>query len=135
MLRRNRAIGGRRVFGYAYVCKEHPKREKQIERLGEVDELFVDEGASDVRPAYDRLLATVRPGDVVRVVEVGCLGANSPEIARRGLALRDAGAAVEFTLSKLTLDDKSDNVMLFRILGDFTEYMRHRLAHPDEFDY
>lgn len=92
------------VVGYARVSSVSQNLDRQIEALGEVDELFTDQasGKSSDRPGLTEALRYVRRGDTLRVASMDRLARSLVDLEQIVSDLTDRRVAVEFVKERLS---------------------------------
>ncbi|MEB2529114.1 recombinase family protein [Kocuria rosea] len=128
MARRTQTVGYVRVSSAELNAEEHKAR--QLERIGEVDRLFVDKisGASrSNRTALVACMTYVRQGDVVLVASMDRLARSLRDLQTIIEEFHLKGATVRFLredqICAPDADDTKSRLML-NLLGSFAEFER-----------
>lgn len=113
-----------RIFGYIRVSTKEQNEDRQIIALSTFDipkrNLYIDKqsGKDFERPAYRRLLARLREGDLLFVKSIDRLGRNYEEIIEQWkIITRDIGADISI-LDMPLLDTRRDKDLLGTFISD-----------------
>ena len=121
------------VVGYVRVSSAEQNADRQIEFLGECDQIFQDRisGKSRAkRTGLTQLLTYVRSGDTVRIASMDRLGRDTRDLYNVVAELTDRGAAVQFVNENITVDKNGSSPMdalMLGILAAFAEFERRRI--------
>lgn|SRR5699024_3241819 len=88
------------TFGYARVSTSEQNLDRQLEAIGEVDEMITDKASGKDRAGragLTELMGKVRKGDTIKVKSVDRLARSSRDLLNIMEELSDKGVAVEFT--------------------------------------
>lgn len=121
------------TVGYVRVSSAEQNADRQIESLGECDQIFQDRisGKSRAkRTGLTELLTYVRSGDTVRIASMDRLGRDTRDLYNVVAELTDRGAAVQFVNENITVDKNGSSPMdalMLGILAAFAEFERRRI--------
>lgn len=88
------------TFGYARVSTKEQNTARQLEAIGEVDEMFIDKASGKNREGrleLSRMMDRVRKGDTIKIKSVDRLARSSRDLLNIMEELNDKGVNVEFT--------------------------------------
>lgn len=125
-------MNGQKV-GYVRVSAADQNADRQIEVLGDCDQLFHDRisGKSRAkRTGLTDLITYVRAGDTVRIASMDRLGRDTRDLYNVVAELTDKGAAVQFVNENITVDKNGSSPMdalMLGILAAFAEFERRRI--------
>lgn len=119
------------IIGYARVSSTSQNLARQLEALGEVDELFTDHqsgGSRAGRPGLASALRYVRRGDTLRVASMDRLARSLVNLEQLVSELTARGVVVEFVKERLTFtpDTATDPFATFQrqLIGAVAELER-----------
>lgn len=121
------------TVGYVRVSAADQNADRQIEVLGDCDQLFEDRisGKSRAkRTGLADLITYVRGGDTVRIASMNRLGRDTRDLYDVVAELTDKGAAVQFVNEHITVDKSGSSPMdalMLGILAAFAEFERRRI--------
>lgn len=116
------------LIGYARVSTTDQTPALQLDALKAVgcERVFTDEGVSgsaNKRPALDKALATLKPGDVLTVWKLDRLGRSlshliqiAEDLGKRGVGFRSLSEAIDTTTPQ--------GVLIFNIMGALAQFER-----------
>lgn len=115
-------------LGYARVSTQDQNLSLQEDALSRAgcDAIFCDEGVSGAqfnRPALDRLLATVKPGDVLVICRLDRLGRSLSHLILLVSMLREKGVGFVSICEAIDTDTASGR-LLFHAMGALAEFER-----------
>lgn len=99
-------------IGYARVSSKNQKLDRQLEALQDCEKIFSDKlsGASLNREGLNQLLAFIREGDIVVVLELDRLGRNNIELTDTMNKIQQAGATLEVLTLPTTKGIEDENL-------------------------
>lgn len=114
--------GRARVFGYIRVSTRDQNEARQVDALQAfgVDRIFLDKqsGKDFDRPAYQELMNTLCPGDVLVVKSIDRLGRNYDEILKQWRVItKEMGAAI-VVLDMPLLDTRNSRDLTGTLIAD-----------------
>lgn len=115
------------VVGYVRVSAADQNEARQLEALGEVDELYSEKVSGkniDDRAQLREMLTYVRDGDKVRVKSPDRLARSTRDLLDLIEQLRDAGVAVEFVDNPALNTDTPQREFMLTILAAVAQLER-----------
>lgn len=100
------------TIAYIRVSSTDQNPDRQIAKVGDVEETFTDEvsGKSRAeRPALARMLRHARHGDTVKVASMDRLARSVVDLAQLVQEMNARGITVEFVSERLTFDPDADD--------------------------
>ncbi|MCH5461326.1 recombinase family protein [Lactobacillus sp. LC28-10] len=88
------------IYGYARVSTKDQNLARQIQALSDlgVDRIFKEKasGSNLSRPILKKLLALLKPDDVIKVLSLDRLGRNANDVTNVIIEIRSKGANIDF---------------------------------------
>jgi DNA invertase Pin-like site-specific DNA recombinase len=115
-------------YGYARVSTEDQSLYAQIDQLIGCDKVFKEKlGAMKDRPELEKLLNTVKSGDVVTVVKLDRLGRSLKHLINIVELLHSKGVDL-ISINDSINTTTSQGRLMFNILGSFAEFERELIS-------
>ena len=120
------------LLGYARCSLSSQSVASQLHQLNEAgcDRIFTDEGVSGaraIRPGYQALLATVRPGDCVVVYKLDRLARSTRDLLEKIDYLTQMNVGFRSLTEHIDLDTATGELLL-HLLGSFASFERALLV-------
>lgn len=115
------------LVGYARVSAADQNLARQLEALGDVDQLFTDKASgkdASGRPQLQEMLTYVRDGDTVRVKSPDRLARSTTDLLDLIKRLRAKGVSVEFVDNTSLNTDTAQGEFMLTILGAVAQLER-----------
>lgn len=110
------------IYGYVRVSTKEQNEERQLIAMQEfgVDRIYADKqsGKDFERPAYQKLVRKLRPGDVLVVHSLDRFGRNYDEIIEQWKLITKDKAADIVVLDMPLLDTRNDKNLTGRLIAD-----------------
>lgn len=115
-------------YGYARVSTEYQSLNAQIDQLNDCNRVFKEKlGAMKERPELDKLLNTVKQGDIVVVVKLDRLGRSLKHLISIVETLHSKGVDL-ISINDSINTTTSQGRLMFNILGSFAEFERELIS-------
>jgi DNA invertase Pin-like site-specific DNA recombinase len=116
------------VFGYARVSTQDQDYERQVEALtaAGADKVYAEKmsGARADRPQLAKLMASLKPGDVVLVTKIDRLGRSTQDLLNLIGDMRKAGANFKSLGDEMMDTTSANGELIFTILAAIATYER-----------